>query len=137
MRRYRRRGGFTLLELLVVIVIIGLLASYVAPRYFGQLSKSEVSVAKAQLDSLSKALSQYRLDVGHFPTTAQGLDSLMKAPAGEPRWQGPYLQRAIPLDPWGHPYQYRSPGRDGDFELFSFGKDGRAGGAGDDADVTL
>ena len=129
--------GFTLLELLVVIVIIGLLASYVAPRYFGQLSKSEISVAKAQLDSLSKALSQYRLDVGRFPTTAQGLDALLKAPTGEARWQGPYLQRAIPLDPWGHPYQYRSPGAAGDFDLFSFGKDGRSGGSGEDADISL
>lgn len=132
-----RSIGFTLLELLVVMVIIGLLASYVAPRYFGQLSKSEVGVARAQLDSLSKAISQYRLDTGRFPPNEAGLRALVKAPANERRWNGPYLQRELPLDPWGNPYQYRLPGRNGDFDLYSFGKDGKPGGAGEDADVSL
>lgn len=130
-------AGFTLLELLVVMVIIALLVSYVAPRYFGQLSKSEVGAARAQLDSLSKAISQYRIDTGHFPPNEAGLRALVKAPANERRWSGPYLQRELPLDPWGNPYQYRTPGRNGDFDLFSFGRDGKAGGTGEDADVSL
>lgn len=135
--KHARSVGFTLLELLVVMVIIGLLVSYVAPRYFGQLSKSEVGVAKAQLDSLTKAISQYRLDTGHFPPNEAGLRALVKAPANERRWNGPYLQRELPLDPWGNPYQYRAPGRNGDFDLYSLGKDGKPGGTGDDADVSL
>lgn len=128
--------GFTLLELLVVIVIIGLLASYVAPKYFNQIGKSEISVARAQIDAFGKALDQYRLDTGHFPSTEQGLAALMKAPAGETRWNGPYLKKDPPLDPWGNAYQYQLA-RDGrDYQLASFGRDGRPGGAGEDADIT-
>jgi general secretion pathway protein G len=127
--------GFTLLELLVVIVIIGLLAAYVAPRYFGQVGKSEVAVAKAQLDAFAKALDQYRLDTGKFPTNEQGLAALVKQPANEPRWNGPYLRKEPPLDPWGKPYQYRVLGSGGDYEVFSFGRDGAAGGTGDGADL--
>ena len=130
-------SGFTLLELLVVIVIIGLLAGYVAPRYFGQIGKSEIAVARAQMDAIAKALDQYRLDVGRYPTTEQGLAALMKAPAGVTRWNGPYLKKDSPLDPWGKPYQYRVPGKSSDYDLFSFGRDGQAGGSGDAADVTL
>lgn len=128
--------GFTLLELLVVIVIIGLLASYVAPKYFNQIGKSEISVARAQLDAFSKALDQYRLDTGHFPSTEQGLAALMRAPAGEARWQGPYLKKDPPPDPWGNAYQYQLA-RDGrDYQLLSYGRDGRPGGSGEDADIT-
>jgi general secretion pathway protein G len=127
--------GFTLLELLVVIVIIGLLAAYVAPRYFGQVGKSEVAVAKAQLDAFAKALDQYRLDTGKFPTNEQGLAALVKQPANEPRWNGPYLRKEPPLDPWGKPYQYRVLGSGGDYEVFSFGRDGAAGGTGDGVDL--
>jgi general secretion pathway protein G len=128
--------GFTLLELLVVLVILGLLASYVGPKYFSQIGKSESKVAKAQIDALSKAIDQYRLDTGHYPTTEQGLAALDTRPSGEPAWGGPYLRKTVPLDPWGRPYVYASPGEHGEYDLYTFGKDGRAGGDGADADVT-
>lgn len=120
----------------MVVVIIGLLASYVAPRFFSQVGKSETKVAQAQIDSLEKALHQYRLDMGRYPSTEMGLAALMTKPANEPKWNGPYMAKAIPPDPWGKPYNYKSPGDRGDFDLFSYGKDGRPGGSGDDADVT-
>ena len=127
--------GFTLLELLVVIVIIGLLAGYVAPRYFSQVGKSEVQVARAQIDALEKGLDQYRLDTGRYPSTEQGLDALTTKPANEARWQGPYLKRSAPTDPWGRPYVYRAPGAKSEFELVSYGRDGKPGGVGEDADI--
>ncbi len=128
--------GFTLMELLVVILIIGLLTGIVGPRLLGQISRSEVTTAKAQMDAFDKALQAYRLDAGHFPTTTQGLAALLTQPADEQRWHGPYLQSAIPPDPWGTPYQYRSPGTSGkDFDLVSFGHDRAPGGTGDDADI--
>lgn len=127
--------GFTLLELMVVLVIIGLLASYVAPRYFTQVGKSEAKVARAQIDAFEKALDQYRADTSRYPTTEQGLAALMRKPAGETRWDGPYLKRQLPLDPWGRPYQYKAPGEHGDFDVFSFGRDGVPGGSGDAADI--
>ena len=119
--------GFTLLELLVVVVIIGLLAGFVAPRYFGQVGKSELAVAKAQIDALEKALDQYRLDTGRYPPTELGLTALVDKPAAEPKWAGPYLRKAVPLDPWGKPYLYKAPGEKGDFDLVSYGKDGQPG----------
>jgi general secretion pathway protein G len=128
-------AGFTLLELLVVVVIIGLLAGFVAPRYFGQVGKSEVNVAKAQLDALEKALDQYRLDTGQYPSAEVGLKALVERPPGDTKWNGPYLRKAIPLDPWGKPYLYRIPGEKGDFDLLSFGKDGQPGGSGENADI--
>ncbi len=127
--------GFTLLELLVVMVIIGLLAGLVAPRYFAQVGKSQTKVAKAQIDSLDKALDQYRLDVGHYPSSGDGLQALVAAPSGEANWAGPYLRKGIPLDPWGRPYVYNQPGTHGEYDLMSFGKDGREGGTGEDADI--
>jgi len=127
--------GFTLLELLVVIVIIGLLAGYVGPKYFAQVGKSEIKVARAQIDAFEKALDTYRLDVGRYPTTEQGLAALEQRPNNEAKWQGPYLKKAIPLDPWGKPYQYRSPGEKGEVDIYSFGKDGQAGGEGENADI--
>ena len=130
-----RVSGFTLLELLVVVVIIGLLAGFVAPRYFGQVGKSEVNIAKAQLDALEKALDQYRLDTGHYPSAELGLKALIERPANEPKWNGPYLRKAIPLDPWGKPYLYRIPGEKTEFELLSYGKDGQPGGTGENADI--
>lgn len=131
------RRGFTLLELLVVIVIIGLLAAYVGPRYFSQLGKSERQTAKAQIEGFGKALDAFRLDTGHYPSTEQGLNALVVRPNDESKWSGPYLQKEVPPDPWGRPYIYRSPGQGGaDFDLLSQGKDGQPGGEGDGADIT-
>ena len=127
--------GFTLLELLVVMVIIGLLAGFVGPKYFAQIGKSEVKVARAQLDALGKALDQYRLDVGHYPTTEQGLASLVTPPPNEARWDGPYLQKAVPDDPWGNPYVFVMPGEHGEYDLLSYGRDGMPGGEGQAGDV--
>ena len=135
-RRLGRASGFTLLELLVVMVILGLLAGYVGPRYFGQIGKSEVKAARTQLEALAKSLDQYRLDTGRYPTTEQGLVALNARPGNEPKWDGPYLSKALPNDPWGRPYQYRSPGEQGEFDLFSFGRDGQPGGTDDGADLT-
>ncbi len=130
-----RQSGFTLLELLVVLVILGLLAGYVAPKYFAQVGKSEVKTAKAQIDALEKALDQYRIDTSHYPTTEQGLAALNTKPADEARWDGPYLKKTVPNDPWGKPYQYRMPGEHGELDLFSYGRDGVPGGTGNDADL--
>jgi len=127
--------GFTLIELLVVVVIIGLLAGIVAPRYFGQIGKSNVNIARAQLDSLGKALDSYRLDVGSYPTTEQGLQALVVKPEGVDRWQGPYLQKQIPPDPWSRPYHFKSPGDHGDYDLYSYGADGQPGGTGENVDI--
>jgi general secretion pathway protein G len=120
----------------VVIVIIGLLAAYVGPKYFAQLGKSEVTVAKAQIGAFEKALDTYRLDVGRFPTTEEGLAALLTKPAEATKWNGPYLKKDPPPDPWGHAYMYKAPGAKGDFDLLSYGKDGQPGGAGEDADIT-
>lgn len=130
-----RARGFTLLELLVVMVIIGLLAGIVAPQYFAQIGKSNAKVARAQIESFGQALDQYRLDVGQYPTTEQGLLALRTVPQQVARWQGPYLKRDIPEDPWGRAYQYKRPGQHGEYDLVSFGADGQPGGDGENADV--
>lgn len=128
--------GFTLLELLVVMVIIGLLAAYVGPKYFSQVGKSEIKMAQAQIDALEKSLHQYRLDVGSYPATEQGLIALVTRPNNEARWQGPYLSKLPPADPWGRPYVYKYPGERAEFDLLSYGKDGQPGGEGEAADIT-
>ncbi len=134
--RRRHVTGFTLLELLVVMVIIGLLAAYVGPKYFSQIGKSEVKNAKVQIAGLMKALEQYRIDVGQFPTSEQGTAALVARPGGVARWDGPYLDKGVPLDPWGRAYLYRSPGEKAEVEIMSLGRDGRVGGEGLDADIT-
>jgi len=137
-RPIRSNRGFTLLELLVVVAIIGLLAAYVGPKYFSQIGKSEQALAKAQIEGFHKALGTYRVDVGSFPSTEEGLGALMQKPAGVValKWQGPYLTKSVPSDPWGRPYIYRAPGAKNDYDLLSYGKDGQPGGTGDAADVT-
>lgn len=132
----RSGRGFTLLELLVVIVIIGLLAGLVAPRYFDQVGKSNTKIARAQIDALEKALDQYRLDVGAYPTTEQGLAALNAKPQNADKWAGPYLKKAVPPDPWGNRYVYKSPGDHGEYDLHSLGQDNQPGGIGEAADVT-
>jgi len=127
--------GFTLLELLVVVAIIGLLVAYVGPRYVSQIGKSETAVARAQIDALAKALDTFRLDTGHYPSSAQGLAALRIRPAGEVRWNGPYLQKDVPADPWGKAYVYRVPGAKSDYDLLSYGRDGAPGGNGENADI--
>ena len=129
--------GFTLLELLVVIVIIGMLAAYVGPKYFAQLGKSEVTIARAQVEGLEKALDTYRLDMGRYPSSEQGMAVLFVKPAeNAEKWNGPYLSKKLPLDPWGQAYVYRSPGSHGPFDILSYGKDGQPGGVGEAADIS-
>jgi general secretion pathway protein G len=129
--------GFTLLELLVVMVILGLLAGYVAPKYFAQVGKSETKAARAQIEALEKSFDMYRLDTGHYPSTEQGLQALVVRPPNEPKWNGPYLKKAVPMDPWGRPYMYKFPSEHGiDYDIVSLGKDGRPGGEADNADVS-
>ena len=131
----KRSRGFTLLELLVVMVIIGLLVGYVGPMYFKQVGKSEVKAARAQIDAFGKALDQYRLDAGHYPSNEQGLAALVERPSNESKWDGPYLKKSVPPDPWGTPYIYRFPGEHGEYDVISYGKDGAPGGSGEAADI--
>lgn len=132
----RTQVGFTLLELLVVMVIIGLLAGYVGPKYFSQIGKSEMKATHAQIDALGKALDQFRLDVGRYPSAEEGLAVLTARPANLPKWDGPYLTKNVPLDPWGNAYIYKFPGEQGEYDLLSNGKDGQPGGESEAADIT-
>lgn len=130
-----QQQGFTLLELLIVLVIIGLLIGFVGPKYFSHLGKSEVKAAKMQMSAIRKALDVYRLDIGSYPDEQQGLSALVVAPQGNSKWQGPYLEKAVPNDPWGNPYTYRIPGENKEFDLISLGADGRPGGVDENADI--
>ena len=132
----RNQDGFTLIEILIVMVIIGLLAALVGPRMFGKVGKSKQKAAKAQISLLETALDTYRLDVGKYPTTDMGLEALRNQPSGVDKWDGPYLPKEIPLDPWGNPYVYRSPGEHGDFDIIAHGLDGSLGGEGEDSDIS-
>lgn len=130
----RNQRGFTLIELLVVMAIIGFLAALVGPNLIQKVGSSKQKAAKAQISMLGTALDAYRLDVGSYPSTQLGLEALRKNP-GADTWDGPYMPKEIPPDPWGRPYVYRSPGEHGDYDLFSLGADGQDGGEGENADV--
>jgi len=136
----RARAGFTLIELLVTIAIIATLAAIVAPSLFGNIGEARRGTAKSQIQILSLALDAYRLDNDSFPTTQQGLEALRSVPTADPppNWKGPYLRQLVPLDPWGRPYVYVSPGLSNPnaYDLYTLGKDGKPGGDGEDTDVT-
>lgn len=129
------KRGFTLVELLVVMVIIGLLAALVGPKLFPQLGKAKQDAAKAQIELLGQALDRFRLDEDRYPSTQEGLNTLVENPGLE-KWNGPYAKKKQLLDPWGKPYQYQSPGTHGEYDLFSYGRDGAPGGEKEDKDVT-
>jgi general secretion pathway protein G len=136
-----RRTGFTLIELIVVILVISVLAGLVGPMVFGNVADARVQGARAQIEMFGLALDAYRLDAGAYPTTEQGLAALRTQPRGDPvppRWRGPYLRRDVPADPWGRPYTYRAPGlaNANGYDLYTLGRDGRPGGEGEDADIT-
>jgi len=133
--KYKSRKGFTLIELLIVMVILGLLAALVGPRMFGKTEKAMQNAAKSQITLFETAIDTYRLDVGKFPTTEQGLRVLREAPPGVDKWDGPYLPKEVPLDPWGNPYEYRGPGEHGDYDIISYGADAQPGGEGVDMDI--
>jgi len=133
--RKRKDRGFTLIEMLIVMVILGLLAALVGPRMFGKVGKSRQNAAKAQIALFETALDTYRLDTSRYPTTDQGLEALRTKPSDAERWDGPYLPKEVPLDPWGHRYVYRSPGEHGDYDIMSLGADGAEGGDGENEDV--
>lgn len=134
-KRLRATTGFTLIELLVVMIIIGLLAALVGPRLFGKVDKAKQQAAQAQIELLSTALASFRLDVGRFPNEQEGLKILMERPTGLEKWDGPYLSKEIPKDPWGNDYVYKNPGEHGPYDLMSYGMDGVPGGEGNDLDI--
>jgi general secretion pathway protein G len=133
--RCAKNDGFTLVELLVVMIIIGLLAALVGPRFIRQEEKAKVKAARAQIELLSTALDTFRLDVGRYPSSQEGLEALRTQPGGLERWDGPYLKKDVPVDPWGKAYVYKSPGDHGPFDLLSYGADGAPGGDGDNRDI--
>ena len=135
MNNKKKERGFTLIELLIVMIILGLLAALVAPRMFGKVGKSQQKAAKSQISLFETAIDTYRLDVGRFPTTQQGLDALREKPDDADNWDGPYLSKELPKDPWGEPYVYRYPSDHSDYEIISYGADKQPGGEGDDADI--
>jgi general secretion pathway protein G len=127
--------GFTLIEIMIVVIIIGLLAALVAPKLFGKLTMAKQKSAKAQIELFGAALDAFRLDTGRYPATEEGLKALREKPSGAENWDGPYLPKEIPLDPWGKPYVYKSPGEHGEYDLISFGLDGVEGGEGENQDI--
>ena len=137
MKGKSREKGFTLIEMLVVLVIITLLATLVGPKLFSKVGSSKIKVATAQIELISSGLDTYRLDVGRFPTTEPGLAALRKPPSGVRHWDGPYLSKPVPADPWDHPYHYKRPGTDGPYALYTLGRDGKKGGEKEDQDQGL
>jgi general secretion pathway protein G len=135
MRQIRARG-FTLIELLVVLVILGLIASVVGPRVVGYLGGAKSDTAKLQIEEIAAALDLYKLELGRYPTTEEGLQALVQAPPAATGWRGPYLKKKVlPKDPWGNPYHYASPGQNGVFDVYSYGADNRQGGTDDNKDI--
>ncbi len=130
----KNKKGFTLVELIVVMVILGMLAALVFPKFISKVGKGKVSAAKTQIELLGQALDQFRMETGRYPTTQEGLNALQVNP-GVNGWDGPYLKKGIPNDPWGRPYHYESPGQHGDYDLYSYGADGNPGGEGENQDV--
>jgi general secretion pathway protein G len=133
--RLNNHRGFTLIELLVVMVILGLLAAIVGPNLFGKVGKGKQSAAKTQIEMFGQALDSFRLDTGRYPTTSEGLEALVTNPGVE-GWDGPYLKKGVPKDPWNKPYQYQAPGNHGDYDLYTYGLDAAQGGDGENKDVT-
>lgn len=136
LRRLSRSGetGFSLIELLIVMIILGLLASLVGPKMFGKLGMAKQKTAKTQIEMLMTALDAYRLDMGIYPDSQEGLEALMANP-GDDRWDGPYLAKELPVDPWGNPYNYANPGEHGEVDIYSYGLDNQPGGDGENSDV--
>ena len=131
-----RHAGFTLIELMIVLFILGLLAALVAPRLMGRVGKAKQKTAQTQIQMLATALDLYHLDVGRYPTEEEGLKSLYAKPESLPAWSGPYLDKAVPKDPWARDYVYKCPGEHGPYDLYSMGADGQPGGEGENVDIT-
>ncbi len=132
----RKTKGFTLMELLVVLVIIGLLAALVGPTFYKRLKPAKQAAASAQAENFMTALDQFYIDMGRYPTTREGLKALRERAGDSTKWNGPYLKKSIPKDPWGNAYNYKSPGRNGGYEIISYGADGKEGGDGENKDIT-
>jgi general secretion pathway protein G len=135
-RKARREGGFTLIELMIVLFILGLLAALVAPRLMGRVGKAKQKTAQAQIQLLATALDLFHLDVGRYPTAEEGLKALRDKPENLPAWGGPYLDKGVPNDPWGRPYVYKFPGEHGPYDLSSLGADAAESGDGENQDIT-
>jgi len=135
--RRRRQAGFTLIEIMVVMVIIGLLMALVGPNLIGRSEKAKSQAAAMQIERLGTVLDTFRLDIGRYPTTQEGLQALVTRPNGIERWDGPYLNKGVPKDPWDRPYVYRSPGEGGrPYDIYSLGADGAPGGQDQNRDIT-
>jgi len=136
MRKDQREAGFTLIELMIVLFILGLLAALVAPRLMGRVGKAKQKAAQAQIQMLSTALDLFHLDVGRYPNSEEGLKALVQKPENLPQWSGPYLDKGLPKDPWGRDYMYKFPGEHGAYDLSTLGADGAPGGEGENTDIS-